>query len=68
MQALAAVNVNLVNLVDHRRRPNSVPLQLFPSYRALRHWTLASRGRIFPKTVAKEEGFVKALLKDFRLR
>lgn len=65
LQALAAVNVNLVNLINHRRNPD-IPLRLFPSYVALRDWTLAEKHRIFPKKVAKEEGFIRALLKDFR--
>lgn len=61
--------VNLVNLIDHRRN-RSVQLILFPNYQVFRTWTLGGRRRgqrIFPKKLAKEEGFIKALLKDLGL-
>ncbi|KAF2633688.1 hypothetical protein BU25DRAFT_416862 [Macroventuria anomochaeta] len=65
-KALGSVYVNLVNLINHRRN-RSVPVILFPNYQAFRTWTLGGKkfgDRIFPKKLAKEEGFVKALLKD----
>jgi hypothetical protein len=65
-QALSKVYVNLVNLIDHRRNRN-VQLILFPNYQAFRNWTLGGKTRwerIFPKRLAKQEGFIKALLKD----
>jgi hypothetical protein len=63
------VYVNLVNLIDHRRNRN-VQLILFPNYQTFRTWTLGGKRRgqhIFPKKLAKEEGFIKALLKDLHL-
>lgn len=68
LQALSRVHVNLVNLIDHRRN-RSVELKLFPTYLAFRTWTLGGKkgSRLFPKKLAKEEGFIKALLKDLRL-
>ncbi|KAJ4994116.1 hypothetical protein SVAN01_00593 [Stagonosporopsis vannaccii] len=67
-KALSAVHVNLVNLISHRHNRN-VELKLFPSYHALRMWTLGGKNgsRIFPKKLAKEEGFIKVLLKDLHL-
>jgi hypothetical protein len=66
VQALSKVHVNLVNLINHRRNRN-VPLRIFPNYHAFRTWTLKKRCRIFPKKAAKEEGFIKALLRDLQL-
>ena len=68
VQALSKVYVNLVNLIDHRRN-RSVPLRVFPNYHAFRTWTLSGKNgcRIFPKKAAKEEGFIKALLRDLQL-
>ncbi|KAJ4382304.1 hypothetical protein N0V86_002638 [Didymella sp. IMI 355093] len=68
-KALSKVHVNLVNLIDHRRNRN-VQLILFPNYQAFRDWTLGGKTRwqrIFPKRLAKQEGFIKALLKDLNL-
>jgi len=69
LEALSKVHVNLVNLISHRHNRN-VELKLFPSYHALKTWTLGGKkgARIFPKKLAKEEGFIKALLKDLHLR
>lgn len=61
--------VNLVNLIDHRRN-RSVHLILFPNYQAFRTWTLGGKkfgARIFPKRLAKQDGFIKALLQDLQL-
>ncbi len=64
-QALNAVYVNIVNLIDHRRN-RKVELILFPNYHSFRAWTLGGKkgSRIFPKNMAKKEGFIKALLKN----
>lgn len=53
------VLVNLVNLIDHRNM--GVPVIRFKNYAAFREYT--TDGRIFPKKKAKEEGFIKALLR-----
>ncbi|KAJ8110608.1 hypothetical protein OPT61_g6590 [Boeremia exigua] len=67
-KALSAVYVNLVNLIDHRHN-RAVEIILFPNYHSFRNWTLSGKkgSRIFPKKLAKEEGFIKALLRDLRL-
>lgn len=68
-QALGSVYVNLVNLINHRRN-RGVGLVLFPNYTAFRNYTLGGKKfgeRIFPKKLAKEEGFIKALLRDLKL-
>ncbi|EED22065.1 conserved hypothetical protein [Talaromyces stipitatus ATCC 10500] len=59
-KALSKVNVNLVNLIDCRTTGEK-PL-LFPSLDALRKYT-RKRGRAFPREEAKEDGFIKILLK-----
>jgi hypothetical protein len=51
--------VNIVNLVDHRRR--GVPIKTFANYTAFREYTL--NGNTFPREEAKAEGFLKALLR-----
>ncbi|XP_014556111.1 hypothetical protein COCVIDRAFT_38166 [Bipolaris victoriae FI3] len=53
------VLVNLVNLIDHRNM--GTPVIRFKSYTAFRKYT--TDGRIFPKEKAKEEGFIRALLR-----
>ncbi|EUC45004.1 hypothetical protein COCMIDRAFT_26768 [Bipolaris oryzae ATCC 44560] len=53
------VLVNLVNLIDHRNM--GTPVIRFKSYAAFRSYTTG--GRVFPKKKAKEEGFIKALLR-----
>jgi len=68
-QALSKVYVNLVNLINHRRN-RSLQLILFPNYQAFRTWTLGGNRpgqRIFPKKLAKKEGFIRALLRDLQL-
>lgn len=61
MQALGSKNVwvNLVNLIDHRNI--GVPVIRFKSHKEFREYT--QKGRVFPKEKAKEEGFIKALLR-----
>ena len=53
------VLVNLVNLIDHRLI--GVPVIRFRNYNEF--WTYTKEGRIFPLHRAKEEGFIKALLR-----
>ncbi|KAM5475406.1 hypothetical protein MauCBS54593_001094 [Microsporum audouinii] len=59
-KALSKVHVNLVDLID-ARRTGKAPTK-FPNSQSLREYTL-SKGKIFPKAAAKEEGFLKALLR-----
>ena len=60
IQALGSpkVMVNLVNLIDHRRR--GTPLLRFKSIDAFRAYTAQN---IFPKKAAKKDGFLRALLR-----
>lgn len=60
-QALAKVHVNLVDLVDSRRTGKEV--KQFASQKALREYTIET-GKIFPKSAAKKDGFLKALLRE----
>lgn len=62
-QALSKVHINLVDLMDARRQGRHP--RLFESYDALTEWTLAEKGRMFPRKVAKKDGFVRVLLKVF---
>ena len=39
------------------------PPRIFPSVQALRKYTLADRKRMFPKELAKQEGFIRQLLR-----
>lgn len=61
MQVLGSRNVlvNLVNLIDHRNI--GVKVIRFKSYHEFQQYT--RNGRIFPKEKAKEEGFIRALLR-----
>jgi hypothetical protein len=59
-QALKPVFVNLFNLVDHRRNPDLKVLR-FQSYREFNKFT--RKGHEFPRDCAKQEGFIKVLLK-----
>lgn len=59
-QALKPVFVNLFNLVDHRRNPDLKVLP-FQSYREFNRFT--KNGQVFPRDCAKQEGFIKILLK-----
>ncbi|KAF2444630.1 hypothetical protein P171DRAFT_472669 [Karstenula rhodostoma CBS 690.94] len=53
------VLVNLVNLIDHRSI--GVPVIRFKNYSSFRAYTTG--GCVYPKKKAKEEGFIKALLR-----
>ncbi|KAF2102342.1 hypothetical protein NA57DRAFT_73775 [Rhizodiscina lignyota] len=57
-KALKGVLVNNVDLVDARRTGQAV--HVFDNFRKFRRHT---RGRTFPRGEAKEEGFLKALLR-----
>ncbi|KAJ5519883.1 hypothetical protein N7463_000336 [Penicillium fimorum] len=59
-KALAKVHVNLVDLVDSRRTGKK--LKRFPGPNALGDYTIRT-GKIFPKSAAKKDGFLKALLR-----
>ena len=54
------VLVNLVNLINHRNLPG-VEIIRFRNWGAFKAYT--DPKRIFPKEKAKEEGFIKALLR-----
>lgn len=60
-KALAKVHVNLVDLIDSRRTGRKV--KHFPSSKSLRKYTITT-GKIFPKSAAKKDGFLKALLRE----
>ncbi|OCL11643.1 hypothetical protein AOQ84DRAFT_422873 [Glonium stellatum] len=63
-KALSRTHVNTVDLINSQR--SSMPVQRFYSYNELRHYTCEKGvGRIFPGGVAKEEGFIRALLRCF---
>lgn len=51
--------VNLVNLIDHRL--SGEPVIRFRNYREFRAYTIDDR--IYPLRAAKEEGFIRALLR-----
>ncbi|KAJ4322814.1 hypothetical protein N0V94_002195 [Neodidymelliopsis sp. IMI 364377] len=68
-QALSKVYVNLVNLINHRRS-RGVKLIVFANYRSFHAYTTGGKrfgDNIFPKKKAKEEGFIKALLRPLHL-
>ncbi|KAI9701769.1 MAG: hypothetical protein M1836_001112 [Candelina mexicana] len=58
-KALQKVHFNLVDLVDSRR--TGVEARRFPSVEALRKYT--KKNKLFPKQAAKDDGFLKALLR-----
>lgn len=59
-QVLKPIFVNLFNLVDHRRNPEFKVLR-FQSYGEFNKFT--RNGYEFPRVCAKQEGFIKVLLK-----
>ncbi|EON67896.1 hypothetical protein W97_07393 [Coniosporium apollinis CBS 100218] len=61
-KALKGVLVNLVNLVDSRR--TGEPIKQFDTFKEFRRYTF--NGRVFPKNEAKEDTFLKVLLRGFR--
>jgi hypothetical protein len=61
VQKLKAVRINICNLIDHRRNPQTIPLLRFKSYCDLSLYT--REDRVFPKQIAKRDGVIKGLLK-----
>ncbi|KAF2819050.1 hypothetical protein CC86DRAFT_432475 [Ophiobolus disseminans] len=59
-KALRPVMVNLHNLIDHRRNPNT-EVRRFKTCSEFSKYT--SKGRTFPRECAKQDGFIKVLLK-----
>lgn len=59
-QALGNIYVNLVDLVNSRRTGQKV--EHFPNVTTLRKYTRETN-KIFPRSAAKEDGFLKALLR-----
>jgi hypothetical protein len=59
-QVLKPIFINLFNLVDHRRNPELKVLR-FQSYGEFNEFT--RKGHEFPRNCAKQEGFIKVLLK-----
>jgi hypothetical protein len=66
LKALSRVYVNIFNILDHRNNPERYPVIVFKNYKLFRAYTL--KGRIFPLDQAKEEGFVKALLRPLYMK
>ncbi|OAL00573.1 hypothetical protein IQ06DRAFT_347927 [Phaeosphaeriaceae sp. SRC1lsM3a] len=54
------VLVNLVNLIDHRL--SGAKVIRFPNHDAF--WAYTSKGRKFPLSEAKKDGFIKVLLRQ----
>ena len=52
--------VNLVNLIDHRL--SGVKVIRFRNYNQF--WAYTSKGRKFPLSAAKKDGFIKILLRQ----
>ena len=61
LKALRRAHVNIVDLIDSRRA--GTPVRRFATCAALRGYTV-NTGRVFSKEVAKQEGFVKVLLRE----
>ncbi|EFR04891.1 hypothetical protein MGYG_07893 [Nannizzia gypsea CBS 118893] len=59
-KALAKVHVNIIDLIDARR--TGAPVTIFRRVQELRQYTQKTQ-KIFPKEVAKQDGFLKALLR-----
>ncbi|TKA78295.1 hypothetical protein B0A49_02051 [Cryomyces minteri] len=59
-KALNSVNVNLVDLINARRAGESV--KCFRTRKELVAYTRKTPGKIFPKELAKQDGFIRALL------
>ena len=66
-QALKKFHVNLVDLIDKRRREiatgTSLQITVFKSHKDLALYTQRSR-KIFPKAKAKKNELLKVLLRD----
>lgn len=63
LQVLKSVNVNLVDLINRRETGEPRILPKFPNRQALRKYTLGN-GKVFPKRAAKQDGFIKVLLRE----
>lgn len=61
VQELRKVYVNIYDLVHHRLRKLPPPCRHFPNYTEFARYT---RKRMYPKEAAKEEGFLKELLRE----
>ncbi|KAI9853438.1 MAG: hypothetical protein M1824_001269 [Vezdaea acicularis] len=59
--ALKSVYVNIFDLLNHRWRGLPGKVRRFASYKEFRAYT--KNGRMYPREKAKEEGFLKALLR-----
>ncbi|KAI4922317.1 hypothetical protein J4E90_000746 [Alternaria incomplexa] len=64
--ALSRVYVNIFNILDHLDNPQRYDVIVFKNYKLFRAYTLKSR--IFPLDQAKEDGFVKALLRPLCMK
>ncbi|KAI4627252.1 uncharacterized protein J4E87_003814 [Alternaria ethzedia] len=64
--ALSRVYVNIFNILDHLDNPERYDVIVFKNYKLFRAYTLKSR--IFPLDLAKEDGFVKALLRPLYMK
>ena len=61
VQELRKMYVNIYDLLHHRLRNLPPPCRRFPNYAEFARYT---RKRMFPKKVAKQEGFLKELLRE----
>jgi hypothetical protein len=61
IQALASVYINIFNIIDHRRNPERFKVKVFPNYQDFCKYT--RNGRIYPLNLAKQDTFIKALLR-----
>ena len=61
VQELKKVYANIYDLLHHRLRNLAPPYRRFPNYTEFARYT---RKRMYPKEVAKDEGFVKELLRE----
>jgi hypothetical protein len=61
IKALAGVYVNIFSIIDHRDNPDRYDVVVFPNYKQFRKYTLD--GRIYPLNRAKQDTFIKALLR-----
>lgn len=62
LQTLANVHVNLVDLVDARRRGRRGDVKVYETVQQLRKYTRKT-GKYFPRQVAKAGGVLRGLLR-----
>lgn len=62
-QALATVYVNIYDFVEHCRHPDRTAIRTFPSLNQLRKYSVPRF--LYPLSRAKEDKFVKVLLRPF---